>query len=188
MYNVRGQWYKSVAEKPPHLIWTEHVAVVSHKRLVQELSLTAQARAVIRCHIVSTAISYIQYLSYWFLLIKNLSGQGRLVTEKIFIFPLLCEGCVSCGLIFQSLLIHLWQAVIVTGGVGGAVFSQRILRKNNNHVAADVFIYAFVKETMRESEPKDNALNNTTNYTATFFLSVGRTDLNIYYLHKHLVS
>lgn len=71
---------------------------------------------------------------------------------------------------------------------GGAVFSQGILRKNNNHVAADVFIYAFVKETMRESEPKDNVLNNTTNYTATFSLSVGRTDLNIYYLHKHLVS
>lgn len=39
-----------------------------------------------------------------------------------------------------------------------------------------------------EWEPKDNVLNNTTNYTATFFLRVGRTDLNIYYLHKHLVS
>lgn len=75
------------------------------------------------------------------------------------------------------------------------VFSQGILRKNNNHVAVDVFIYVFVNEAPRignggveRARGEDNVLNNTTNYTATFFLCVGRTDLNIYYLHKHLVS
>lgn len=31
-------------------------------------------------------------------------------------------------------------------------FSQGILRKNNNHVAVDVFIYVFVNEATRESE------------------------------------
>lgn len=76
------------------------------------------------------------------------------------------------------------------------LFSQGVLRKNNKHVAADVFIYVFVNEAPRiayegagERERKDNVLNNTTNYMATFFpLCVERTDLNIYYLHKHLVS
>lgn len=71
------------------------------------------------------------------------------------------------------------------------MFSQGILRKNNNRVAVDVFIHVFVNDATRESESeseKDNVLNNTTNYTATFFLCAGRTDLNIYYSPKHLVS
>lgn len=31
-------------------------------------------------------------------------------------------------------------------------FTQGILQRNNNHVAADVFIYVFVNEATRESE------------------------------------
>lgn len=75
------------------------------------------------------------------------------------------------------------------------MFSQGILRKNNSRVAVDVFIYVFVNEALRignggvnRASGEENVLNNTTNYKATFFLCVGRTDLNIYYLHKHLVS
>lgn len=108
----------------------------------EELSLTAHGRAVIRCHIVCAAIFYIQYSSHWFLLIKNLSP---LVTEKSFTFPLRYEGCVSRGLIFQSLVIHLWQALVVTGG------KKRCLKKNN-HVAVDVFIHVFVNDSARDPE------------------------------------
>lgn len=68
--------------------------------------------------------------------------------------------------------------MVVTGEKGKKkeVFSQGILRENNSHVAVDVFIYVFVNEApriadegVRERERKDNALNNTTSYTATFF-------------------
>lgn len=64
---------------------------------------------------------------------------------------------------------------------------ERCLRKNNNHVAVDVFIHVFVNDTARDPE-KTNSLNNTTNYRASSFLGVGRTDLNIYYLPKRLVT
>lgn len=75
----------------------------------EELSLTARGRPAIRCHIVCAAIFYIQYSSHWFLLIKNLSSPSPPVTEESFTFPLCYEGCVSRGLIFQSLVIHLWR-------------------------------------------------------------------------------
>lgn len=38
------------------------------------------------------------------------------------------------------------------------VFSQGILRKNNNHVAVDVFIYVFVNEATRESESESEKI------------------------------
>lgn len=74
------------------------------------------------------------------------------------------------------------------GGGRKKVFSQGILRKNNNCVPVDVFIYVFAAEASRTGSGRASALNNTANRVATFFLSVGRTDLYIYYLHKHLVS
>lgn len=38
------------------------------------------------------------------------------------------------------------------------VFSQGIWRKNNNHVAVDVFIYVFVNEATRESESESEKI------------------------------
>lgn len=147
----------------------------------EELSLTAQGRAAIRCHIVCAAIFYIQYSSHWFLLIKNLSSQSPLVTEKSFTFPLRYEGCVSRGLIFQSLVIHLWWVLVVTGG------KKKVFEKEQQPCRCWCF-HSCVCQWRGEGSGKDNSLNNTTNYTATSFLGVGRTDLNIYYLHKCLVT
>lgn len=141
------------------------------------------------------AIFYIQYLSYWFLLIKNLSSQCWLVTAKIFTFPLLCEGYVSCGLIFQSLVIHLWQEELVTGGVKRSVFTLHSEGKKPQQQSCCCFHLCVCQRPAANwrwgsygARWKENILNNTTNYVATFSLRVRRADLNIYYLHKHLVS
>lgn len=130
---------------------------------------------------------YMQYLSYWFLLIKNLSSQ--LVTAKISTLfpPSFCEGCVSRGLIFQSLVIHLWQAPprLLPGKKKKKKKKGREGKKNNKR---SVFTGHIEKGDQPpccwcfhlcvcqrggggvagRRKKKDGALNNTANYAATF--------------------
>lgn len=124
VYNVSGP-DTNLLQKSLHISSGYKVPLCFPTRdFEEELSLTAHGRAAIRCHIVCAAIFYIQYSSRWFLLIKNLSSRSPLVTEKSFTFPLRYEGCVSRTWIFQSLVIHLWRALVVTGGGGKGVWEK----------------------------------------------------------------
>lgn len=146
---------------------------------------------MIRYQTVGAAVFYIQYLSYWFLLIKNPSSQHWLVTAEIFTFLLLLWGiCVIWINISESANSFMTGWGLVPSG------ERKILshwtEKNSYCVAVDDLICCSCLSTrerkvttrervgakMRECVKLYNKLHN---------ICARRTELSIYYLNKHLV-